>query len=97
MPVRALLSDCNTARKVARRPRELLLASKVSAERDKSSVERDEVAAEVLSIGCFTSTMTLVRAPLFRILGFVIFAIARFLNMSFWVFRSASHIHRGLP
>jgi non-ribosomal peptide synthetase-like protein len=59
VPVRALLSDCNTARKVARRPRELVQASKASAESGKSSFERDEAAAEVLSIGYFTTLQVL--------------------------------------
>ena len=62
VPVRALLSDCNTARKVASRPRALQQASKASAAPVKSgenSAERDEAAAEVLSIGYFTTLQVL--------------------------------------
>ena len=58
VPVRALLSDCNTARKVASRPRVLQQASKAPAVPVNSSeniAERDEAAAEVLSIGYFTA------------------------------------------
>jgi non-ribosomal peptide synthetase-like protein len=57
VPVRALLSDCNTARKVANRPRSLRQPSKAFATPVKSggnSAERDEAAAEVLAIGYFT-------------------------------------------
>ena len=55
--VRALLSDCNTARKVANRPRALQQAPKAFTGLVKSGqngVGRDEAAAEVLSIGYFT-------------------------------------------
>ena len=59
--VRALLTDCNTARKVARRPRELRQASGPAAARqlDGNSAERDEAAAEVLSVGYFTTLQVL--------------------------------------
>src|SRR5207342_1276533 len=53
VPVRALLSDCNTARKVASRPRAARQASWAFAASVKSGepgVARDEAAAEVLSI-----------------------------------------------
>ena len=62
VPVRALLSDCNTARKVANRPRAPRQASKAFAASAKSgelSAERDEAAAEVLSIGYFTTLQVL--------------------------------------
>src|SRR4029079_14803208 len=52
VPVRALLSDCNTARKVANRPRALQQASKAltgPVKPEENSAERDEAAAEVLS------------------------------------------------
>ena len=55
--VRALLSDCNTARKVASRPRVLRQASKVAAGPVRcceDSVEHDQAAAEVLPVGYFT-------------------------------------------
>jgi non-ribosomal peptide synthetase-like protein len=62
VPVRALLSDCTTARKVAKRPRVLQQASEASAAPvipDENSAERDEAAAEVLSIGYFTTLQVL--------------------------------------
>ena len=55
--VRALLSDCNTARKVANCPRALQQTSKASTvpvKSDESSAERDEPASEVLSVRYFT-------------------------------------------
>ena len=60
--VRALLSDCNTARKVANRPRALQQASKAftaPVKSDENSAERDEAAAGVLSIGYFTTLQVL--------------------------------------
>jgi non-ribosomal peptide synthetase-like protein len=62
VPVRGLLSDCNTARKVASRQREFQQASKAPtapAKFDENSAERDEGAAEVLSIGYFTTLQVL--------------------------------------
>jgi len=62
VPVRALLSDCNTARKVANRPRALQQVSKTPAAPVKSgenSAERDEAAAQVLSVGYFTTLQAL--------------------------------------
>jgi non-ribosomal peptide synthetase-like protein len=58
--VRALLSDCNTARKVANRPRTLQQAPPTApVKSDGNSAERDEAAAAVLSIGCFTTLQLL--------------------------------------
>jgi len=57
VPVRALLSDCDTARKVASRPRQLQQDSATPAaamQADGSSTGRDEAAAKVLSVGFFT-------------------------------------------
>ena len=62
VPVRALLTDCNTARKVANRPRALQRAFKafaVPVKSDENSAERDEAAVEVLSIGYFTTLQVL--------------------------------------
>jgi amino acid adenylation domain-containing protein len=62
VPVRALLGDCNTVRKVANRPRTLEQASKASAAPVKFSetrAKRDEGAAEVLSIRYFTTLQVL--------------------------------------
>ncbi|MGC1748684.1 MAG: phosphopantetheine-binding protein, partial [Pseudolabrys sp.] len=98
--VRALLSDCNTARKVANRPRALQQASKVvtaAVKSDENSAERDEAAAEVLSIGYFTTLQvlfaTLLYSPgfvvLFGVLG-VIDVEAYFATGSLWAFIVAS-------
>jgi non-ribosomal peptide synthetase-like protein len=62
VPVRALLGDCNTVRKVANRPRTLEQASKAPAAPVKFSetcAKRDEGAAEVLSIRYFTTLQVL--------------------------------------
>ena len=62
VPVRALLSDCNTARKVARRPRALRHASSIPAapvESDANGAARDEAGAAVLPIGWFTTLQVL--------------------------------------
>ena len=62
VPVRALLSDCNTVRKVANRPRALEQASEASAapvKSDETTAERDECAADVLSIRYFTTLQIL--------------------------------------
>ena len=98
--VRALLSDCNTARKVANRPRALQQASKVvtaPVKSDENSAERDEAAAEVLSIGYFTTLQvlfaTLLYSPglvvLFGVFG-VIDVEADFATGSLWAFIVAS-------
>jgi non-ribosomal peptide synthetase-like protein len=60
VPVRALLSDCNTARKVANRA--LQRASKAftaPVKSDENGAERDETAVEVLSIKYFTTLQVL--------------------------------------
>ena len=59
VPVRALLSDCNTVRKVASRPRVLQQAFKAPMKSDENSAERDETAAQVLSVGYFTTLQVL--------------------------------------
>ncbi|MFY9756614.1 MAG: phosphopantetheine-binding protein, partial [Pseudolabrys sp.] len=98
--VRALLSDCNTARKVANRPRVLQQASRAftaPVKSDENSAERDEAAAEVLSIGYFTTLQvlfaTLLYSPglvvLFGVLG-VIDVEAYFATGSLWAFIVAS-------
>ncbi len=82
VPVRALLSDCNTARKVANRPRELQQAIKVplmATNPERSSTKRDDLAAEVLSIRYFTTLqilflLVLYSPPLIGFLAFVAFA-----------------------
>ena len=98
--VRALLSDCNTARKVAKRPRALQQASTAvtaPVKSDENSAERDEAAAEVLSIGYFTTLQvlfaTLLYSPglvvLFGVIG-VIDVEADFATGSLWAFIVAS-------
>jgi non-ribosomal peptide synthetase-like protein len=55
--VRALLTDCNTARKVAahaRQVRAAIAAAPVAAKAARNSVARDESAAKALSVGRFT-------------------------------------------
>jgi non-ribosomal peptide synthetase-like protein len=62
LPVRSLLTDCNTARKVAscpRAPRELPKAAMIALESDKSTAEQDQTAAAVLSIEYFTTLQVL--------------------------------------
>ena len=94
--VRALLTDCNTARKVANRPRTLQQVSKASTtpvKSDEISAERDEAAAEVLSIGYFT-TLQVLFAILLYSPGVVAFFIALafvevgtfFTTASLWAF-----------
>lgn len=66
VPVRALLSDCNTARKIANRPRgqqqaspQVSQATTTPLKSDEPSVERDEAEAVVLSVGYFTTLQAL--------------------------------------
>jgi non-ribosomal peptide synthetase-like protein len=68
VPVRALLSDCNTARKVADCPRALhqtKQALTVAVKPDELRAERDEAAAKVLSIGYFTTLQVLFAITLY--------------------------------
>ena len=94
--VRALLSDCNTARKVANRPRVLQQASKAFTalvKSDENSAERDEAAAEVLSIGYFTTLQVLFAILLYSpglVAFFGVFGVidveAYFATGSLWAF-----------
>src|SRR4029077_1315383 len=62
VPVRALLSDCNTVRKIANRPRTLQQASKTSTapvKTGETTAQSDEGPADVLSIRYFTSLQVL--------------------------------------
>ncbi len=62
VPVRALLSDCNTARKVAIHPRvqqEVTAASSDPPQSDENTTRRDEAAAKVLSVRYFTTWQVL--------------------------------------
>jgi len=96
MSVRDLLSDCNTARKVADRPREFQNAPEaptVAARSDRHCAERDEAATEVLSIARFTTLqilflLVLYSPPLMGFLGLV--AVAEigtfFMSAHLWEF-----------
>jgi len=96
VPVRALLSDCDTPRKVANRPRELQQASEVptaAAKSDRNCTERDETAARVLSVGYFTILQVLFLSllyspPLIGFLGLIAFAEIGefFMTASLWEF-----------
>src|SRR6516165_8282393 len=97
LPVRALLSDCNTPRKVASYPRVLRQASTAAATAalmsNENSIERDEAAAEVLSIGYFTTLQVLFAILLYSpgLVGFFIALAyvevgAFFMTASLWSF-----------
>ena len=82
VPVRALLSDCDTARKIVNRPGETQSTTDSpasSAHFGKHGGQRDEVAAKVLSPGYFTMLQALFLAllyapPLVGFLGLVAFS-----------------------
>jgi len=82
VPVRALLSDCNTPRKVANRPREIHKVSEVpttAANSGPNRAGRDEKAANVLPVAYFTTLQVLFLAllyspPLAGFLGLIAFA-----------------------
>jgi non-ribosomal peptide synthetase-like protein len=62
VPVRALLSDCDTPRKVANRQGEFRQAAKAPTDASKTGHAgkgRDEAAAKVLSVGYFTTLQVL--------------------------------------
>lgn len=96
VPVRALLSDCNTARKVAHRRRgqqEASEATTAPANSIENSVERDESAAEVLSVGYFTTLQVLFAVLLYSpaLMAFLgVFGFADvgtfFITSSLWEF-----------
>jgi non-ribosomal peptide synthetase-like protein len=100
--VRALLTDCNTARKVAKRPRVLADASNAPPARVKSAegnVARDEAAAAVLSVGYFTTLQVLFAVLLYSpaIAAFVgaltFFDIGQlFTTGAFWEFVAAGFL-----
>ena len=81
VPVRALLGDCATARKVANRPRQRQQATGARTSTIKSgqsNIGRDEAAAKVLSVGFFTTLQTLFLLLLFApalasFLGLIVF------------------------
>lgn len=81
VPVRALLSDCNTARKVSHRARQLTQqasAAEMDAPAAKKTVQRDEPAAAVLPVTTFTALQVLFLwllylPPLVGFLGLIAF------------------------
>jgi non-ribosomal peptide synthetase-like protein len=77
VPVRALLSDCNTARKVASCPRapQMPKTAMVALESGKNTAELDQTAAAVLSIEYFT-TLQILFAMLLYSPSIVAFLIA---------------------
>jgi non-ribosomal peptide synthetase-like protein len=99
VPVRALLSDCNTARKVASRPRALQQPSTAlaaSVKSDENSAEHDEAATEILSIRYFTTLQVLFATLLYSpgLLAFLaVFGVidveAYFATGSLWAFMIA--------
>ena len=102
VPLRALLGECNTARKVAKRARSTphgraTPAGPVKADADRAG--RDEAAAEVLSIGYFTTLQILfAMCPVFP--AFVaILVVADLVDVgAFFEHRSPLDVHdRGAP
>jgi len=67
VPVRALLSDCDTARKVASHPRQLQQTSETPTDAVKPgrNSKSDEAAAKVLPVGFFTTLQVLFLLLLF--------------------------------
>ena len=91
-PVRALLSDCNTARKVANQPRLLQQASKAftaPVKSDENSAERDEAAAEALSIRYFTTLQVLFAIFLYSPLLVIFLSLVDFIEFG-TIFTTAS-------
>jgi non-ribosomal peptide synthetase-like protein len=82
VPVRALLSNCDTARKVANHPRQIQDTSETptaAVDTDQNKPGRDEAAAKVLHVGYFTALQVLFlwllyAPPLIGFLGFIAFS-----------------------
>jgi hypothetical protein len=101
VPVRALLTDCNTARKVANRPRELAQDpdARMATPSDRGHSFRDEAAAEVLSVRYFTTLQVLFQlllySPLFvGFVGLVAFAEIGefFMSAHLWEFAAVGFL-----
>jgi non-ribosomal peptide synthetase-like protein len=78
IPVRALLSDCNTARKIATHPRAQFDGDqdlKTIVPQAEETIERDEAAARVLPVRWFTFLQVLFAALVYlpAIVGFLLF------------------------
>ncbi|EFK11710.1 non-ribosomal peptide synthetase domain protein [delta proteobacterium NaphS2] len=77
VPVRALLTECNTPRKVASRPRESIQAPELPtapATYGRNGTNRDETAARVLSVRYFTALQVLFLTLLYSppLIGFLV-------------------------
>ena len=96
VPVRALLSDCNTARKVAAYPRQSKQSTsevKAASAPERNSAVRDEAAARLLSVGYFTVLQALLLFLLYLppVTGFLVLIAfseigAFFMTASLWEF-----------
>ena len=96
VPVRALLTECDTPRKVANRGRARNQASEAppaAAKSDRNYTERDETAAKGISVGYFTFRqvmflLLLYSPPLIGFLGFIAFTEVGefFMSASLWEF-----------
>jgi acetyltransferase-like isoleucine patch superfamily enzyme len=100
--VRALLSDCDTARKVANRPQQhqaSAAARMTTVKTDRNNIERDEAAAHVLSVGVFTALQVLFLVLLYSppLIGFLgLIAVSEigefFMTASLWEFIGAGFL-----
>ena len=93
VPVRALLSNCDTPRKVANLPRKRQQATTAATNPHQKATERDETAARVLSVGYFTIRQVLFLCllyspPLIGFIGLIAFAEISefFITASLWEF-----------
>jgi non-ribosomal peptide synthetase-like protein len=93
VPVRALLTNCNTARKISRLPKAVTMPTNESVTTERRGTSRDEVAARVLSVSVFTFGQILFLLILYapHLISFI-FAIAYteidefFLTAQLWQF-----------
>jgi non-ribosomal peptide synthetase-like protein len=79
VPLRALLGECNTARKVAILPRrspDICRAPARQVKSDADAAGRDEAAAEVLSIGYFTALQVLFATVLYLPMFLAVLGVA---------------------
>jgi non-ribosomal peptide synthetase-like protein len=100
VPLRALLGECNTARKVAIRPRRSPRTGGSPAGQVKSDADpagRDEAAAEVLSIGYFTTLQVLFAIVLYLPMFLAVLGVADLVGVgAFGTARFSTFITAGL-
>jgi non-ribosomal peptide synthetase-like protein len=100
VPLRALVSECNTARKVAVRPRLSPHTSGAPAgqvKSDAAAAGRDEAAAEVLSIGYFTTLQVLFAMVLYLPVFVAILGVADLVDVgTFGTARLSTFMIAGL-